>query len=296
MSAVDAVAASNAQLLSSLQSPPHVVIVGGTSGIGRGIALTIHRHCPAAYVTIIGRNESAANEILSQLGSNGNFIRADVSLMSEIRAVTKQIKAVDILVLSQGVLTMNIRARTNENINNVLALLYYGRVLFVQELLPLLRSSPLGGKVLSVLNSQAGNLSKVNWNDMGLESIRSLLGGFHHALTFNDLIIQYLASQPENANVSFIHAYPGFVKTPLGDNLPFYIRLPLRAMVAIRRRVVVSPEECAEFMIHGVMGTEKGYRYIDEKGETITNKTVANDEMLQKLWEHTRENISRTAS
>ncbi|CAF0943032.1 unnamed protein product [Adineta steineri] len=85
MSTVHDVAASNAQILSSLQSPPHVVIVGGTSGIGRGFALTINRLCPAAHVTIIGRNESAANEILSQLGSNGSFIRADVSLMSEIR-------------------------------------------------------------------------------------------------------------------------------------------------------------------------------------------------------------------
>ncbi|CAF4229078.1 unnamed protein product, partial [Adineta steineri] len=53
MSTVHDVAASNAQILSSLQSPPHVVIVGGTSGIGRGFALTINRLCPAAHVTII---------------------------------------------------------------------------------------------------------------------------------------------------------------------------------------------------------------------------------------------------
>ncbi|CAF0943087.1 unnamed protein product [Adineta steineri] len=222
MAAVHDVAASNAQILSSLQSPPHVVIVGGTSGIGRGFALTINRLCPAAHVTIIGRNESAANEILSQLGSNGSFIR-------------------------------------------------------------------------SVLNSKKGDPSKINWNNMGLETKCSFLVAINHGFAFNDLIVQYFASQPENSNVSFIHSYPGFVKTPIGDNLPFYIRLPMKAMIAITR-VAVSPDECAEFMIHGILKAEKGYIYMDEKGETITNKTVANEEMLQKIWEHTRESISRTAS
>ncbi|CAF1329603.1 unnamed protein product [Adineta steineri] len=295
MSTVHDVAASNAQILSSLQSPPHVVIVGGTSGIGRGFALTINRLCPAAHVTIIGRNESAANEILSQLGSNGSFIRADVSLMSEIRTITKKIKAVDILVLSQGVISMDAFARTKENINYALALNYYGRVLFIEELLPLLRVSPLGGKVVSVLNSKKGDPSKISWNNMGLETKCSFLVAINHAFAFNDLIIQYLASQPENSNVSFIHSFPGHVKTPIIDNLPFYIRLPIKAVGAIRR-LAVSPDECAEFMIHGILKAEKGYIYMDEKGEVIKNKTVANEETLQKIWEHTRESISRTAS
>src|SRR5690348_7975838 len=139
--AVRAAAASNARILSTLNPPPNVVVVGGTSGIGRAIALSIGRHCPSADITIIGRNETAANEILSQLGSNSKFIRADVSLMSEIRNVTKKINAVDMLILTQGILTMAGRTPTRENIDNKLALHYYGRVLFVQELLPLLRSS-----------------------------------------------------------------------------------------------------------------------------------------------------------
>jgi NAD(P)-dependent dehydrogenase (short-subunit alcohol dehydrogenase family) len=292
MSAVRAVAASNTQILSSLKPPLHVVVVGGTSGIGRGIALAYRKHCPDAHVTIIGRNQSAADEILSQLGSNGNFIRADVSLMSEIRRITKQINAVDVLVLSQGILTTT-RTSTKENIDDKAALSYYGRVLFVEELLPLLRSSPHGGKVLFVLNSKRGNPSKINWNDMALEKNYSFFAAFNHVLVFTDLVIQYLASQPENANVSFIHAFPGFVRTPIANGLPFYLRLPSKALSALGRGV--SPEYCAEFMIHGILGIEKGWRCIDEKGETIPNKEVSNEEMLKKVWEHTCEITSRTA-
>jgi len=96
------------KILSSSQPSLHVVVVGGTSGIGRGIALAYRKHYPDAYVIIIERNQSAVDEILSQLGSNGNFIRADVSLMSEIR-ITKQINIVDVLVLSQSILRLTDR-------------------------------------------------------------------------------------------------------------------------------------------------------------------------------------------
>ena len=292
MSAVSTVAASNTQILSSLKPPLHVVVAGGTSGIGRGIALTYRKHCPDAHVTIIGRNQSAADEILPQLGSNGTFIRADVSLMSEIRRITKQINAVDVLVLSQGKLPATGRTLTKENIDDIAAVSYYGRVLFVEELLPLLRSSPHGGKVLFVLNSKRGNPSKIHWDDMALENSYSFFAAFNHGLAFTDLVIQYLASQPENANVSFIHAFPGHVKTPIANGLPFYLRLPIKALSVFGKHI--SPEDCAEFMIHGMLGTEQGWRYIDENGETVPNKVVLNEEMLKKVWEHTCEITSRT--
>jgi hypothetical protein len=82
--------------------------------------------------------------------------------MSEIRTTARPITAVDMLILTQGILAMAGRTPTAENIDNKLTLHYYGRALFVQELLPLLRSSRLGGKVLFVLDSVNGNLSKIN--------------------------------------------------------------------------------------------------------------------------------------
>ncbi|CAF4733541.1 unnamed protein product [Rotaria sp. Silwood1] len=287
---VRAATASNARILSSLQPPPNVVIVGGTSGIGRAIALSIARHCSSANITIIGRNESAANDILPQLGSNPKFLRADVSLMSEIRAVTKKINAVDMLVLTQGILTMTGRTPTIENIDNKLALHYYGRILFVQELLPLLRSSPNGGKVLFVLDSVNGNPSKINWNDMALENTYSLSSAANHALSFTDHAIQYFASQPENTNVTFTHAYPGVVRTNLSDNLPFWARLPLKCSLAIG--LGITPEDCAELMVHGMLGTDKGCRYVDNKGRTVIKKIPLQEDMVAKVWEHTSRMIS----
>jgi NAD(P)-dependent dehydrogenase (short-subunit alcohol dehydrogenase family) len=287
---VRAAAASNARILSSLKPPLNVVVVGGTSGIGQAIALTINRHCPSANITIIGRNEAAAGAILAQLGSNSKFIRADVSLMSEIRTATKKINVVDMLVLTQGILTIAGRTPTTENIDTKMALHYYGRVLFVEELLPLLRSSQNGGKVLFVLHSVRGNPSKINWDDMSLENTYSFSAAANHTVSFTDLVIQHLASQPENANVTFTHAYPGIVRTPLTDSLPMWVRVPVKCAMAVG--MGVTPDDCAELMLHGMLGTDKGWRCVNDQGETVTNKQVVQEEMIKKVSEHTSQIIS----
>lgn len=213
-----------------------------------------------------------------------------MSLLSEIRKVTKQIPSVDILVLSQGILTMAGYTPTAENIDNKLALHYYGRMLFVQELLPLLRASPNGGKVLFVLDGVNGNPSKINWNDMSLASSYNLASAGNHAISFTDIIIQHYASQPENASVTFTHALPGFVRTNLADNLPFYARIPLKGLMKLG--VGTSAETCAEYMLHGMLGTEKGWRCVDSNGEVVKKKKPATDDMIQKVSEHTSKMIS----
>jgi len=290
----NAIRSSNARILNSFKSPPNVVVAGGTGGIGRAIAIAIAQHCPSANITIIGRNEAAANEILPKLSSKSRFLRADVSLMKEIRAVTKKITAVDILVLTQGVFTFAGFTPTAENIDNKLALHYYGRMLFVQELLPLLRLSSGGGRVLSVLDAVNGNPAKINWDDMALENSYSLSSAANHAITFNDLIIQHFASQPENANVSFTHALPGTVRTGLADNLPFYTRIPLKGLMFVFMKLGfgTTAENCAEYMLHGMLGTEKGWRCVDSNGEIVKKKKPATDEQIQKVWEHTSKILS----
>lgn len=69
--------------------------------------------------------------MIPQLGSKPKFIRADVSLMSEVPTTARQITEVDMLILMQRILTMAGRTPTAENIDNKLALHYYSRVFFV---------------------------------------------------------------------------------------------------------------------------------------------------------------------
>lgn len=192
--------------------------------------------------------------------------------------------------MSQGILTMAGYTPTAENIDNKLALHYYGRMLFVQELLPLLRASSNGGKVLCVLDGLNGNPSKINWKDMSLENSYSLSSAGYHALSFTDIMIQYYASQPENASLTFIHAYPGVVRTGLSDSLPFYARIPIKALMSLG--VGTSAETCAEYMLHGMLGAEAGWRCIDSNGERVKKKKPATEDMIQKVRDHTLQMIS----
>jgi len=140
------------------------------------------------------------------------------------------------------------------------------------------------------LDGVNGNPSKINWSDMALENTYSLSPAANHAISFTNLTIQYFASQPKNTNVAFTHAFPGDVRTPLIDNLPFWARLPLKGVLAVG--IDVSPEDRAELMVHGMLGTDKGWRCVNDKGEAVTKKKLAPDEMVEKVSEHTSRLIS----
>jgi NAD(P)-dependent dehydrogenase (short-subunit alcohol dehydrogenase family) len=61
-----AVRKSNAELVGKLKGAPVPVIVGGTSGIGQGMAETFARwRSRLAHIVTVGRNEAAAEEIIN---------------------------------------------------------------------------------------------------------------------------------------------------------------------------------------------------------------------------------------
>ncbi|CAF3309185.1 unnamed protein product [Rotaria sp. Silwood2] len=122
-----------------------------------------------------------------------------------------------------------------------------------------------------------------------MEKSYSFVSANNHAMSFTDHIIQYFASQPENKNITFTHAYPGIVRTPVYNNFPFWARIPLNLLTL---SLGVTAEDCAKLMIYGMLGTEKGYRYIDNKGETVINKRPIQEDMITKTWEHTSRIIS----
>jgi hypothetical protein len=96
----------------------------------------------------------------------------------------------------------------------------------------------------------------MNREDMALEQNYSLGAAANHAISFTDLAIQRFAAQPENTDVAFTHAYPGGVKAPLSDNSPFFVRIPVKCAIAVG--LGFSPGDCAELMLHRMLGTDQG--------------------------------------
>jgi len=136
------------------------IVVGGTAGIGRGIAV---RLAQAKFdVTIVGRSAERGREVIEEMKTRGGeqgkheFVNLDASLIRNLRAFAKSYaethSSLDVLVETQGIATIQGRTETDEGIDVKLALHYYGRVALIEALLPLLRASP-SGRVLSVFSA-----------------------------------------------------------------------------------------------------------------------------------------------
>lgn len=136
---------SLAQKVSNTSLTPVAVFVGGTAGIGSGLASELTEALKGDIdVYIVGRNATAGKSVLDALPQSSGetprareFIQCDATLMKEVVRATNEIKArterVNYLVMSQGMMTLQGRTETSEGIDQKLALHYYSRWKFTNE-------------------------------------------------------------------------------------------------------------------------------------------------------------------
>ncbi|KAF5869997.1 putative short-chain dehydrogenase reductase protein [Botrytis fragariae] len=168
--------AQTSHLLRTHPSPLIAVFVGGTSGIGTHTVLALasahaKNSTQPLLLFIVGRNKDAATRIIAEckeLCPHGDFrfVQArDLSLLKDVDRVCEEIRRIlderekvkgekawiDLLVMTQGVLTLS-RNATKEGLDATYSLMYYSRMRFITQLLPLLVCSPLPSRVISILN------------------------------------------------------------------------------------------------------------------------------------------------
>lgn len=118
MSPLATIRAANAAFKHSTSHVPVAVFVGGTSGIGQGMAEVFAEHTKGdSHIVIVGRNRTAAESILAALpkpesGSVGReFVQCDVSLMKNVQNATQDILArypkINYLIMSPGIMTLD---------------------------------------------------------------------------------------------------------------------------------------------------------------------------------------------
>lgn len=253
------------------------VFAGATSGIGASTLskLIVMLDSPTFY--IIGRSNTRFASQQAKL-ENLNpscklvFLKAEVSLLTDIDAVCKQIigaeKKVDILFMSCGLLPFNgptclfsfllkwlealkLGIDTKEGLETCFTLSYYSRMRLTSNLLPLLRQSPTP-RVLSVLN--AGKEAAMRDDDIGLEQNCDAFGIMKHTVTMTSLAFEYLAENEKG--ITFLHSGPGWVNTtiftkltpPESSGLAWTVLLAvIRTIAAVSYSFVgLTVEECGE--------------------------------------------------
>ena len=204
MPSLTAIRASNAAFSPSYT--PVAIFVGGTAGIGQGIAEAFARHTNGnAHLIIIGRNQTAADSILSQFPKPSSessavtptheFVQCDVSLMKNVHAATKdlltRVSKVNFLVMTPGYESMKGWEETEDGVDKKLALDYYARWKFISDLLPALKRAKEVGedaKVLSVLAAAKGAV--IDTDDIGLKKTFSFIKAKRQIPTYNDLMME----------------------------------------------------------------------------------------------------------
>lgn len=120
---------------------------------------------------------------------------------------------------------------------------YYSRLRFTQQLLPLLQSaSPQLARVVSVL--APGTESSIDLTNLDLKHDFSLRKAAAHTVTMTDFAFEQLATT--NPTVSFVHSYPGGVKTGFFKESGFAIRAATQLAYALMTPWTLSIEESGE--------------------------------------------------
>lgn len=231
------------------------LVCGGTSGIGRGIAVELARSKDVTVI-ICGRNQTVGEEIVVEMKKlspeyNHEFIQLDAFMMKNIKEFCntnfiEKKRSINYLVMTQGMATIASRSETTEGIDKKLALHYYGRMQMINSLIPVLDD---GGKekdvrVLSVLS--AGIHSAYVNEDIELKNNFSISNAANAAGFYNDIALDKLSRQ--HPNISFIHAAPGFVSTNWGTEMPTLIRWAVRGLQVFG----TSIEVCGKNMCKGL--------------------------------------------
>lgn len=306
MTSLSAVLKRNAQsaqelvAVSTANNPTVGVFVGATSGIGEHTAYAFAKYTPYPRIYIVGRNTTAGNKIVAKLqeinpNTQATFHRHDMTLIREADALSQEVlaqeKKINLLFLSPGFLSTVGRTETSEGIDTKMAINYYGRWRVVEKLLPLVENAAErkeNARVVSVL--APGTEGPVNMNDLDLKHNYSLYNVNRHFTEFNSLaVVRFAQLYPQ---IGFLHAGPGFVKTGITREFPWYIRYPL----VVVSQFATRPEDSGErfyYIAQGSPDYRTGCHIIDGSFKSLKEKFVdrgyLTPQLQETVWSHTQD-------
>ncbi|KAG8854006.1 hypothetical protein FRB96_007869 [Tulasnella sp. 330] len=243
-----------------------------------------------AHILICGRSRANAEQIIASLPqtpeSKYEFIECDVSLMKNVAVVASSIKSqlgsLNYLVMSQGLITTQGFTPTAEGIDTKLALHFYSRWKFVDELMPLLEEAKTQGqevRVMSVLDSTRG--AQLQEDNLGLKRTYSLAAAAGQGITYNNLMVEeYSRRYPQ---MSFTHIFPGLINTPLVTRGTHRAFKPIvNGLLSV---LATSRQDCGEWMLYPLLNPayRQGAFYLDNHADPVPHQKIITSEGARKI-------------
>ena len=259
--------------------PPHLLITGASSGIGRASVLEL---APTfSHVTIVGRDPGSHDELLGRLreqGTTASLAECDFTSLGEVSDAATQIrsesKTVDVLIANAGV--AGVRGTTHDGFELHFGVNHLAHHLLVTEL-----ADRITDRVVVVASNAHYESPGIPY-DRVRERTRSLTGfsEYRDSKLANVLFGRELAKRFRFAS-HVVH--PGMVATKIWRRIPW----PVRPLVTRR---MAAPAEGARTVTWAATaeGLESG-AYYAARTRHEPSAAARDASAALELWEHTEE-------
>ncbi|MBI2134956.1 3-oxoacyl-ACP reductase FabG [Candidatus Woesearchaeota archaeon] len=214
------------------------LITGASRGIGEAIAVEFAKNNADVIINYYSDRDEAQKVVdkIKKYGVRAIAVQADVSKIDEVKKmadeIQKEFRKVDILVNNAGIakdrtlknMTMDEwHAVINTNLNGI----FY----VTKSILPLI---PEGGRIISISSivGQYGNFGQTNY-----AAAKAGIIGFTKSL----------AKELGKKKITVNAIAPGFVRTAITKDIPFFRRKMLNHMIALKEEA--EPEDIADVVV-----------------------------------------------
>ncbi|MBM7785957.1 SDR family NAD(P)-dependent oxidoreductase [Tenggerimyces flavus] len=274
-----------------------LVVAGGTTGMGRALAL--HYLRLGARVTVVGSSAARGAEFLASAGDgDGAFVQADLRSVAEnarvLAAVRSRHSRLDGLVLTAMMAPLR-REVTVDGFESAFALYYVSRFVLSYGLTSLLEKG--SAPVIVSIGGTGMTTGSIAWDDLTLSRGFGMVKATLQAGRANDLLgVHYVQNHP-SGRTRFLLDHPGH--TDSGTN---HTPQPLRTVLRVVGKLFAqTPEQAVAPIIELMDAPPSGQRLIAwdrDKPVDLALPTLdpTNAQRLYDLTKHLVEDVDEAAA